>query len=375
MTRKDLVKIMLRKFILCATGLTICSLTMLGCGKKAEEKLPEEQPVALSEVTEEVFQVPAVMPAVPSEETVLVTVNGKDITQADISAEIKKAFGANVDKMPPAQLAQFQAQMGPRLLDALVMKELLTAQVKSAGIEATDEDVDKAIGQLKSMLPPDTTVADQLAKLGMTETELRGKIKEDLAIQKLLQGQVGAVAEPSDEDVQAFYTENEARFEQPERVKARHILLAVKPDDPDALKAEKRAKIDDLKQQLDEGASFEELAREYSDCPSRAQGGSLGEFTRGRMVPEFEEAAFSQDVGKVGDVVETDFGYHLILVDDHIAGGKVALDEARDQIVKMIKGQQEQGAVEAYIKDIKDKADIKYGEGVMPMAPPPGAMP
>lgn len=98
-------------------------------------------------------------------------------------------------------------------------------------------------------------------------------------------------------------------------VRASHILLMYKGSARSSAtrsKAEAEQQIGELKAQLDGGAEFAALAREHSDCPSSAKGGDLGQFGKGQMVPEFENAAFSMEVGQVSGVVETSFGYHLI---------------------------------------------------------------
>jgi len=110
----------------------------------------------------------------------------------------------------------------------------------------------------------------------------------------------------------------------PESVEARHILIAVKPDDDKAAKALKMKKAEKIRDQLVEkkGENFEVIAAEVSDCPSKSKGGMLGVFGRGQTVPAFEEAAFSQKVGEIGPVVETSFGYHVIEVLDRKKRGK-----------------------------------------------------
>jgi parvulin-like peptidyl-prolyl isomerase len=98
-------------------------------------------------------------------------------------------------------------------------------------------------------------------------------------------------------------------------VRASHILLMHKGSSRSSAtrsKAEAAQQIQQLKTQLDGGADFAALAREHSDCPSRAKGGDLGAFGKGQMVPEFETATFAMQVGEVSGVVETAFGYHLI---------------------------------------------------------------
>src|SRR5947209_14412172 len=124
----------------------------------------------------------------------------------------------------------------------------------------------------------------------------------------------------SDAEVQKVYTDNAAQHEQ---VKARHILIAPKGSPAaqpgkELTDEQAKAKAEDLRKQIVAGANFDELAKKESDdTGSGAGGGDLGTFTRGQMVPEFEEAAFSAKVGEVTPVVKTQFGYHIIKIEGH----------------------------------------------------------
>lgn len=142
-------------------------------------------------------------------------------------------------------------------------------------------------------------------------------------------------AAPSDEAVKAYYEKwGDERFGEEEQVSAHHILVKTSPTATPEEKAAAKKKADDLTKQLRDGADFATLAKESSDDPGSAEkGGDLGSFPRGRMVPAFDEAAFSQEVGKIGDPVETNFGYHVIRVDEKRPAGVKKLDDVREQIV------------------------------------------
>jgi parvulin-like peptidyl-prolyl isomerase len=98
------------------------------------------------------------------------------------------------------------------------------------------------------------------------------------------------------------------------RVHARHILVAVPAHASVAAKAEARQKLERIRTELLDGRDFTAVAREYSDCPSKENGGDLGTFSRGQMVKPFEDAAFSQKAGEIGPIIETEFGFHIIQV-------------------------------------------------------------
>lgn len=179
-----------------------------------------------------------------------------------------------------------------------------------------------------------------------------------MLVGKLVEEKTAGTAEATPEEIAAFYQENIDAFKVPEQVTASHILLAFDDTDTDETKAEKKAKIEALKKQIAGGASFEELATANSDCPSSQRGGDLGSFGRGQMVPEFEEVAFNMETGTVSDIVETQFGYHLIKVTDHQPESVRSLDESSEQISNYLSNQKKQEILVAYIKGLKEAADF-----------------
>jgi peptidyl-prolyl cis-trans isomerase D len=149
-------------------------------------------------------------------------------------------------------------------------------------------------------------------------------------------GEFEALAKPSEEQIRKFYDEHlEDRFADVEEVRARHILVSVKPDADEATKTKARAEAEDLVKQARGGADFAELAKKHSQDPgSAAKGGDLGFFPRGRMVPAFDAAAFGLEPGQISDVVETPFGFHVIKLEEKKPGGPRPFDVAREQIEK-----------------------------------------
>jgi len=147
-------------------------------------------------------------------------------------------------------------------------------------------------------------------------------------------------------------------FTQGEQVAARHILISLEDLDTEAEREEARQRAESVREHLLAGEDFAELAREVSEGPSAANGGDLGTFGRGQMVPAFEEAAFSLDVNEISDVVESQFGYHVLQVTDKIEPRTVGFDEMKERIVGYLKEQRQGPAVQAYVADLKDTAEI-----------------
>jgi len=143
----------------------------------------------------------------------------------------------------------------------------------------------------------------------------------------------------TEKEVRDFYDGNQSKFAREETIKARHIIVTptsgnvanTSRDDAGSMVAA-RMKIDGLKKQLDSGASFTELAASFSEDGTANSGGDLGWFPRGKMVTEFDNVVFALQPGKPSDVFETQFGYHIVVVDQKKAGGVAPFSEVRDEI-------------------------------------------
>ncbi len=322
----------------------------------AEAAAPAE--LALPVAGEEMAAPVAIVePALSAEEAAVVVakVNGQDITEGEIQKVLglfKKQMGARV---PPDQMEAALPRIRERIVEELVMRQIMLAEVAKQGISLSDSEFAEIKNELAAELPPGTTLETYMAETGTTEAEMR----EQMAVRKMIMAKADAIEKPTDEEIQAFYDENKEGFSQGETVTASHILIKVDPTDDEATKAAKRARIEDLRKQALEGADFAELATANSDCPSASAGGDLGSFGRGQMVPEFEDAAFSQATGSVGDVVETQFGYHLIKVTEHQEAKAIDFNEAKTRIRDILYSQKQQDAVKDYVENLRTQADVQ----------------
>ncbi len=146
----------------------------------------------------------------------------------------------------------------------------------------------------------------------------------------------------------------------PEKVEASHILIGVDPGTPPEIRTQKRLEAARLRGELEKGADFAQLAQQHSDCPSKAQGGSLGSFERGKMVKPFEDAAFSGKQGEVSEVVETQFGYHLIKPTAHQEAKDIPLEQVREEVSSFLNGQKREETIKEYIEKLRSVAKIEY---------------
>lgn len=340
-------------------GLSIASaaaLTLTGCNKS------EEQTTAPTTVGEEIagelFTQP--LQSVKDPSMVLAVVNGTEITQGKLDTEINRMLERMQGRVPPERIGQMRAQMESQMLDNLVNRQVLLDKIEAENITISDEEFDTALGEITANLPPGASLEDMLAQTGTSQEEFRENFGTELKIRKLIEGSSGGAIEATEEEALAFYEENKQQFEKPENATASHILISVEADASDEDKAAKRAELEAIRTQILEGADFAEMASEHSSCPSKAQGGDLGEFTRGRMVPEFEQAAFSQPIGEVGEIVETQFGFHLVKVTARSEGGATPYDEVKEQLTRYLTGQKQQEVARDYIEGLVESAEISY---------------
>jgi peptidyl-prolyl cis-trans isomerase C len=143
----------------------------------------------------------------------------------------------------------------------------------------------------------------------------------------------------------------------------------MKPDDSEEVKKEKHDKLSGLRSEIVNGADFSDTASKHSDCPSKSQGGDLGFFSREMMVQPFSDAAFNLKTGGLSEIVETQFGYHLIKVTDHHEAGIPPLEQVKEDIKNFLGQQNQQQAFEKYIGELRKNSEIEYGEGYAPVPP------
>ena len=346
-------------------ALLVLTGLVAGCGKSQPEApaaadesaaAPEAlaEPAAPAELA-----IPAVAeePALSSEQAAVVVakVNGTSVTEGDIDKVVrmfKKQMGGRI---PGDQMQSALPRIRERVIEELVMRRVMLDAVAKEGISLSDSEFEEVKSELAAELPQGTTLESYMAETGTTEAEMR----EQMAVRKMVLAKAEAIAKPSDEEIKAFYDENKADFTQGESVTASHILIKVDPADDEAAKAAKRERIEGLRKQLLEGADFAEIAKANSDCPSSASGGDLGSFGRGQMVPEFENAAFTQATGTIGEVVETQFGYHLIKVAARTEAKTLDFEEVKSRIGDMLNSRQQQEAVGNFVEGLRAAADIQ----------------
>ena len=193
----------------------------------------------------------------------------------------------------------------------------------------------------------------------ISEAELKSQLRKSIAIQQLVDKKFVQKIDVPEKEVKAFYQSHPNSFKEPEQVRARHIIIKVDSEADESKKSAAIKKLKEIQKRLGNGEDFEMLAKAYSEGPSAANGGDLGYFTKGQMVKPFEKAAFDLSPGKVSDIIETEFGYHLIQVIDKKPESTIEYESIKDKIQNYLKQRKVQEEVNLYIEKLKDNAKVE----------------
>jgi parvulin-like peptidyl-prolyl isomerase len=293
------------------------------------------------------------------------TFEGGEVTEGELQEFAQQSGLGELDPKSPEYETAVQ-----QVMPQLVGNEIAKTYAQEEGITVSDEEVDKEIQAIKQQVGEQARssgqdVSDQeafdqaLEQNQISEEELRQDVRENLPVQQV-QERVSGDAEPSQEEVQAFYDENKAaQFTQPAQRCMRHILF----------NKDEQQKAEEVKTQLQDGGDFAELAKENSQDPGSAEnGGDLGCLGKGETVPPFEEAAFAADQGEIVGPVETEFGYHLIEVTDIREEQTQPLEDVEGQITAQLAATQQEEEFTKWIEDQKQQRNVKYLPGYKPSA-------
>lgn len=278
----------------------------------------------------------------------------KDTYDRELDFFVRRAAPGG-QQIPDVQMAQMKSEV----LESLIDRELLFQESKKKGIQVKSDAVSDQLQKIQQRYPNKEEFKKLLSNMGLTESDVQAQIERGMAIQELLDKEVTGKIKVSDEETKAFYDKNPQLFQQPEQIKASHILIKVQADAPADQKAEARKKIEDVQQKVKKGEDFATLAKTYSEGPSGPKGGDLGYFRRGQMVKPFEEAAFSLKPDETSEIVETQFGYHLIKVNDKKPAKKMTYTEVKDRLSENLKKQKQDSEANAYIETLRKDAKIE----------------
>ena len=311
----------------------------------------------------------AAFPVVPgfaeTVDRIIAKVDEKIITQSELEersfVKMMALQKSNVRPMPSKNEVMYDE------LRRMIDEKLLLGAGQKIGLEVTEANVTKAINDIKAS---NGLQEGQLEKMLEAESksmeEYREKIHDQIMVSKVISFEVRKKVLISDEDIEEYYNEHLKDFWVAEKLRLRHILFLLNDT---LLEEDKRTKIRKAREALRKirmGEDFVAVAKEYSEDISASTGGDLGEIERGKMVPEFEKAAFRLKEGEVSSLVQTSYGLHIIKVDKIIPGQTLPLDKVREQIRNQFLDKKMDSVYKEYLAELKKNAFVENK-----MSPPP----
>ena len=304
------------------------------------------------------------------------TVNGENITYGEYLKKfafqkymIDSTYGKEIwnEKVPAEQSITKQEttlikDFTLRLVDSIIQEELLSQEAKKQSLKIDESELKNNVDQWKNSITKDTTAKEYYEKNGITEEVVTDIFKEQMNI-SALEANYAKNNPVTQAEIDKYYNEHKSEYTNAQ-VKASHIIIKTQNDDGTEMSQDK---VDSAKKQIDEiyakikaGEDFAKLAKQYSQDASKDAGGDLGFFSKGQMVKEFEEVAFSMKVGEVSEPFKTKYGYHVVKLTDK-------KEDTTDpkQVKEFLKGTLQQEKFNKYVEELKKAAKITKDEKVV----------
>ena len=284
-------------------------------------------------------------------------VNGVEISGDAVQFELDRLVRFYMSHgMTMDEVKRNLPKLEEKALDQAIGAKLLLDRAQELDIPLMAADIDAEVSKVVTQVGGPENYKKALDAQGITEVQFRKELEKGAKVNKLVEQACAGVADPTEDEVAKFYEAHKAEFVVPHQVLCQHIL--VKGSDDAALD-----KIKAIRERIvSGGADFAEEAKKNSDCPSGQEGGSLGWFGRGMMVPEFDKVAFEMKKGEVSGVVSTQFGYHIIYKADEKGGGQQTLGDVHDQIKDLLRHEARGRAMDAFVAELRANAKIEYRE-------------
>ncbi len=277
---------------------------------------------------------------VNSQQDPLLVVNDEVVSRQ----EFLDAFARSMH--PGEQLSDVEKQELQRtFLVQLIDRKLIHAEADRLNVSVSPAEVERALAEYRKDYPEGGFQA-MLNDRGLSLRDWQMELQDGLMMEKLLDQSVYAGLEVSDNEVAAYYEKHKEDFNRPDQVRARQIVVA----DEDEGQA--------LLGQLRQGQDFAELAKAHSLSPDAQQGGDLGFFGRGEMPPEFDNVVFDLPVGRLSDLIKSEYGYHIFLVEEKRSAARLGKKEANEEIRNILLAQKREEVYQQWLQNLRAQATI-----------------
>lgn len=338
---------------------SLCLLMAGGCAKKNVATI--EQPVVATFKADQ----PSVTPAAPSKpdkvvNTIAAIVNDEIVTLNEVNHEAQPLIREAEKKSALDNGARSQIRRAA--LEHLIEKKLIEQKIKELNIKVSDEEIKQAIDDVKKQnnMSSQEVLVTALASQGLTFEQYRTQLQEQIEKLKLISMEVRAKIQVGESEMREYYEANRAKYSEEETFRARHIFF----------RTNEKAPADEIKRTMNtalmvlaeakSGKDFAELAKSYSEDPAaRKDGGALGSFKKGDMMPELETAILAMKPGEVSELVYTSSGFHIIKLEERTSGKLKPFESVKAEIEDALYRKKSEDRFSQWAKDLRSKASIE----------------
>ena len=271
----------------------------------------------------------------------LVVINSQEISKVQFLEE----FNRSLQKDQPLTSIE-KEELKRSFLVQLIDRELIHDEARRQNVEVPEAEVDVALQSLRKDYSG-TSFESMLQERGLTLDAWREELKESLIMEKLLEQAVYSQVDVSEEEVETYFKANRDQFNRPEQVRARQIVVSDEAKGQQALT------------ELRQGRPFEEVAKLYSLSPDAQEGGDLGFFARGEMPPEFDAVVFDLPIGRLSELIQSEYGYHIFLVEEKRKAARMTKKDVAPEIRNIIENQKKEDLYLQWLQNVRARAVIQ----------------
>jgi len=245
------------------------------------------------------------------------------------------------------------------VLESMIRRELLYQAARKSGIKSDENAINKDINSLKQQFSGETEYKNELSRRGINEEVLRARMVRNSLVQKYVDKEFTGKVNVIDKEIQDYYQKNIDLFKQPFQMQVSQIFIQSDPKGGDSRKKELRGKAEKILKNLKDDQDFADLAREYSDGPTKNKGGDLGYLRKGQLEKQFESKIFALKKGEITDVIETEYGFHIFKVTDIKPETMLAYENVKEKVKKFLVDEKIKQEADNYARKLREKTDVK----------------
>lgn len=292
--------------------------------------------------------------ALSPKDGVIAEINDRRITSAELERELSRQLRTHRQVFEGRDLHLVRR----RMLERLIERELLYQEAMNRRLAPSEEELKLILADVKAERGSEAAFLEALQESGLSPAEFRDGLRIDIAIKRYLERDVFSGVEVKDDELRTAFERDPARFKQPPEVRARHILFIVAPDAPAEEVATVRARALKVLEAARSGLDFAGLARRHSEAPNRANGGDLGFFTENQLEPTFSAAAFALNTGEISDLVRTNYGFHVIKLEERRGDRAPTFSDVSDKVRRVVLAEKQERRLEETLKNLRAAARV-----------------